>query len=138
MMQPTTPQETITALSQFSEPISFSTSASRAFILISQLQLALRHPDNDGPSSKVTYEFIQNMTTAITTVTGIASLKDLVDMGFEGRLDGLSPEQVEHLYGLKFAVIQEAILLRKGFTNADADDSSVDIRTLLFPKQGTR
>jgi len=70
----------IDELSKSDKDIHFSLSPAAAFMVISQLQLADRHPSSDG-ATKIVNEFIGEVATAIAMETGIEGLAELVEAG---------------------------------------------------------
>jgi hypothetical protein len=60
--------------------IGFATTPARAFILISQLQLALRHPENDGGGSAIAREIAEHLTDALCF--HIPEARALIELGW--------------------------------------------------------
>lgn len=87
MSQELTPEEIVERIARCDRPIEFATSAGRAFTIIAQLQLALRHPENVGESSVVALEIIENLTMAIAEVTETPEVATLVQAGFNPTFD---------------------------------------------------
>jgi hypothetical protein len=65
--------------------IGFATTPARAFILIAQLQLALRHPENDGGSSAIAYEIAEHLADAICH--HIPEARELIEAGWNPEND---------------------------------------------------
>lgn len=53
------------AIARCDQPIEFVTSVPTAFMLLAQLQLALRHPGNTGMSAEVARDMARNLQAAI-------------------------------------------------------------------------
>lgn len=67
------------------EPIEFKTTAARAFITVAQLQLALRHPENNGSGAQVAYEIAQNLGRAVSSV--VPNAEPLIEAGWQKHND---------------------------------------------------
>ncbi len=52
-------------LGNCTEIIEMASTPARLYILIAQVQLALRHPDNNGASAEIAREIVLNMTEAV-------------------------------------------------------------------------
>lgn len=65
--------------------IEFATTPGRAFILVAQLQLALRHPGNTGEGATVAYQIAQNLAKAICSY--VPEAKELIDQGWNPAYD---------------------------------------------------
>ncbi len=72
------------SLLQSKPPITITLSAVEAWVLMSQLQLALRHPKNKGSSAAIVMKIAQNLQDelAITDV-----LKEVAEMGWRKEFD---------------------------------------------------
>lgn len=67
------------------EILEFGTTPARAFILIAQLQLALRHPGNTGSSAALARDFAENLTKAVCHF--IPEAKALIEQGWDSAYD---------------------------------------------------
>lgn len=67
------------------EVIEIVTTPARLFILVAQLQLALRHPGNIGNSAAIVYEMALNLTEMICSK--IPEARGLIEMGWDPELD---------------------------------------------------
>jgi hypothetical protein len=83
------------AVAQDNRPIEMITTPARLLILITQLQLALRHPNNTGESATITRKFIENMTEAIGRFHPEA--KTHIERGWDTNAD-MSKEQLEAVH----------------------------------------
>ncbi|WP_035992546.1 hypothetical protein [Leptolyngbya sp. KIOST-1] len=93
-----TPKEIIDRLVHSEQPIEFYTTPARAFMLIANLQLALRHPENKGLSTELVRDMIANLSTAIATVTEMPEVIVLVAQGYQPEFD-LTNEQADEYFG---------------------------------------
>lgn len=93
-----TPEEIISQVAQSQEVIEFATTPGRAFILISNLQLALRHPENRGPQTEFVREMIANMAQAIATITETPEVLAVIAAGSHPEFD-LTREEADEYFG---------------------------------------
>ena len=93
-----TPEEIIDRVARSKELIEFAITPARAFMLISHLQLALRHPENKGPSNEFVRDMIANLATAIATVTDTLEVITLVAQGYHPEFD-LTDEEADEYFG---------------------------------------
>lgn len=70
-------------------PIPVEISQDAAMVLISQLQLALRHPQNTGPSRDQARAFIEGLRSRIAAPGD--PLDQLIAMGYDTRYDVFGP-----------------------------------------------
>jgi hypothetical protein len=75
------PEEIIHKIGTSEERIEFATTPARVFILIAQLQLALRHPHNTGSSAAIAH----NLSQAICH--HIPEAATLIEMGWHEGYD---------------------------------------------------
>lgn len=85
---------TLEAIGRCTEAIEFQTTAARAFITIAQLQLALRHPHNNGYGAQVAYEIAQNLGRAVSSV--VPSAEPLIEAGWQKHND-MTREEFDRL-----------------------------------------
>lgn len=93
-----TPQEIIDRVARSQELIEFATSPGRAFILIAQLQLALRHPENRGPSAEFARQIITNLAMAIAQQTETPEFAGMVAQGYHPEFD-LTDAEADEYFG---------------------------------------
>lgn len=93
-----TPQDIIDKVALSQQPIEFYTTPARAFMLLSNLQLALRHPENKGPSTEFVRDMIANLATAIATVTETPEVIVLVAQGYHPEFD-LTDQEADEYFG---------------------------------------
>lgn len=74
----------MTELSASKREFSFSVEIGSMIAIIGNLQLALRHPGNSGPSAQLARAFILDCKTALADYPGICGL---IDKGFDNRFD---------------------------------------------------
>lgn len=67
-------------------PFTFQFDFTGILSLISQLQLALRHPANTGPTSEYARQVISQFREQIGLTD---SIKEVIDLGFDERYDGM-------------------------------------------------
>lgn len=91
-----TPEDIINRVAHSQELIEFATTPGRAFILISNLQLALRHPENHGPQTEFVREMIANMAQAIADKTNTPEVLKVVAMGSHPEFDLTHEEAVNY------------------------------------------
>ncbi|NEP17814.1 MAG: hypothetical protein F6J97_13065 [Leptolyngbya sp. SIO4C1] len=72
-------------LAESEEIIEFATTPARAFMLIAQLQLALRHPQNRGSSAQFAQQMIENLSAAICY--HFPEAKEVIEMGSNAAYD---------------------------------------------------
>ena len=89
------PDEIIHAIGESTEILEFGTTPARAFILVSQLQLALRHPHNQGASAAFTRQIANNLTDAICHY--IPEARELIEQGWDSAYD-----VTQEYYALEF------------------------------------
>lgn len=89
------PNEAINRVARSQEIIEFATTPGRAFLLIAQLQLALRHPENHGTSAEFARQIIGNLADAIARVTKTPEVILLVAQGYHPEFDLAEPEDGE-------------------------------------------
>lgn len=77
--------EILTKIGTSQIPIEFATTPGRAFILIAQLQLALRCPGNTGESAAIALEIIEGLTNAICF--HIPEARELIEQGSDSAYD---------------------------------------------------
>lgn len=90
-----TPEQIIKAIGQDTEVLEFGTTPARAFILISYLQLAMRHPGTDPQTNALVLQFCKNLEAAIATRHPEA--KALIDAGLNPEND-VTREEFDALY----------------------------------------
>lgn len=67
--------EFLKKLGSSTEVIEFATTPARAFVMCAQLQLAVRHPGNDGASAASAREIVDNLAKAIDAkIPGAAAI----------------------------------------------------------------
>lgn len=59
------PEDFLLKLGNCTDVIEMASTPARLYILIANIQLALRHPNNNGPSAEIAREIALNMTEAI-------------------------------------------------------------------------
>jgi hypothetical protein len=112
-----TPEQIVNKIAASEELIEFATTPARAFMLISYLQLALRHPQNTGESAEFVRQMITNITMTIATVTQTPEFAGLVAMGFDERFDADTEEELDILYenvdvrSLDFSTVMNCLAL---------------------------
>lgn len=94
------PKDIIKRLAESQEAIEFATTPGRALILIGQLQLALRHPENRGPSTEIVREVIAHMAQAIATATDTPEVLQVVAMGSHPEFD-MTDEEADQYFGVE-------------------------------------
>lgn len=67
------------------EIIQFATTPGRLFILVAQLQFALRHPDNTGGSTVIAREMADNLARAICK--HVPEAHELIEAGWQPAYD---------------------------------------------------
>lgn len=77
--------EVIFRIGQSSEIIEIATTPARAFILLAQLQLALRHPHNTGPSADIAREMANNLARLI--IAKFPESQEMIQQGFNPAFD---------------------------------------------------
>lgn len=77
--------EILNKIGNSEDVIEFATTPGRAFILVSQLQLALRHPENTSASATIARQMAENLTQALCAY--IPEAKELIDMGWNPAYD---------------------------------------------------
>ena len=87
-----TPEEIIHKIGQDNRLIEFATTPARAFMIVSHLQLALRHPDNIGESAELMQEVIRHLADAIAEVTDTPEVLTLIAMGDHQEFDMTNEE----------------------------------------------
>lgn len=92
------PEDIINRLAESQEAIEFAITPGRALILISQLQLALRHPENKGPSTEIARQMISNMAQVIATATDTPEVLEIVAMGSHPEFD-MKDEEADQYFG---------------------------------------
>lgn len=92
------PEDIVNRLAESQEKIEFAITPGRAFALIGQLQLALRHPENRGPSTEIVRQMIANMAQAIATVTDTPEVIEIVAMGSHPEFD-MSDAEADQYFG---------------------------------------
>jgi len=65
--------------------IEFTTTPARAFVLVAQLQLALRHSDNTGEGAKIAIEIAEHLTDAICQ--HVPGSRTLIEQGWHPGYD---------------------------------------------------
>lgn len=88
----TTTDEILQAIGNDSTPIEMMTTPARLFILLGQLQLALRHPRNIGSGRQVAEQIFNNM--ARTLYDFHPEAQELIEQGWDTTLD-VSREQYD-------------------------------------------
>lgn len=92
-----TPNEIYAAIARCETPIEFATTPARAFILVAQLQLALRHPDNTGESAAIARQMVEHFTEAIAQTVGIKEVRAFIELGNRVEWDMTDDEFAEYL-----------------------------------------
>lgn len=67
------------------ETVQFSTTPGRLFILLGHLQLALRHPENNGASAAIAREMANNLANMICHY--IPEARPLIEQGWHPEFD---------------------------------------------------
>lgn len=67
------------------KPITINTDCINAMVIIAQLQLAIRHPENTGPSRYITEKFARKLQEAVVSVNPEFSL--VLDRGWQPEYD---------------------------------------------------
>jgi hypothetical protein len=89
------PDEIIQKIGTHPAIIELATTPARAFMMIAQLQLALRHPHNTGSSAVFAREMADNLTKVVCHYVPEAA--ELIAQGWEPAYD-----VTEEYYGLEF------------------------------------
>lgn len=79
------PEQIIQKIAACSEPIELVTTPARLFILIAQLQLALRHPDNTGSSAEIARDLATNLTEILCIF--VPEAREMIEQGWEPAYD---------------------------------------------------
>lgn len=85
-----TEQEMKSALTEFcltGRAITLELKPSEAFVVMAQIQLALRHPENVGDARDVALFVVDRLIDEIAPVEGTA-LRELCEAGFDPAYDG--------------------------------------------------
>lgn len=72
-------------LANCTEVIEMASTPARLYILIAQVQLALRHPDNTGASAEIAREIVLNMTEAVCQ--HIPEARETIEQGWNPAYD---------------------------------------------------
>jgi hypothetical protein len=72
-------------LGRCDELIDFCTTPARAYILIAQIQLALRHPNNTGFTAEIARELALNLTEAVCHF--IPEARESIEQGWNNSYD---------------------------------------------------
>ena len=72
-------------LGNCSEIVEIASTPARLYILISHIQLALRHPNNTGPSAEIAREIAMNMTEAVCH--HVPEAREVIEMGWNPAYD---------------------------------------------------
>ncbi len=72
-------------LGNCTEIIEMASTPARLYILIAQIQLALRHPGNTGASAEIAREIVLNMTEAICHY--VPEARESIEMGWNPAYD---------------------------------------------------
>ena len=106
--------------------LEFATTPSRAYILASQLQLALRHPANRGNSAEITQEFVDHLIQAIATTNPEAA--ETLTQGWDTTYD-MSAEQFKEA-STNEAAIQSIRIMNA--SNLLQEQAEAEGRVLVF------
>jgi hypothetical protein len=93
--------EALQMLGNSDERIAFVTTPGKAFVIMAQLQLALRHPDNTGEAATVAREVIEALLDSICAkVPEVeAAVRNLVEAGWNPDYD-ITRGEFDELYPL--------------------------------------
>lgn len=83
-------QTALNKLTESTELIQFATTPARAFVLLGNIQLALRHPGNNGESAGIAREIGLNLQKAICAY--VPEVEPLIEMGWDSSYDVTSEE----------------------------------------------
>ena len=93
------PQEYINAVGQLKElPVHLQTDGLTIFMLIAQLQLALRHPGNAGESADKIRELAVDLQNQLTT--RVPDIKPILDRGWHPEFDMSANERIVNVHNV--------------------------------------
>lgn len=96
--------ELIEQIGRDNTPIEMLTTPARLFILVAQLQLALRHPDNTGSSAAIARAMTENMAKVLYLYHPEA--QRLIEMGWQPAHD-ITREEFDHYEPSRLPFVNE-------------------------------